>query len=254
MFDRVDGFILDAFGVLNRGDTVIPGAVERIGQMRAAGKKVVVLTNGALLTPTETRAKFARWGFDFAPHEIVSSRALVADAVATLDGPLAAIGPAGMSLGDLPATLRPLTPALLNDARGFVFLDAKGWTSQAQEALVEALRRNPRPVICANPDIVAPRDHGMTWEPGHYAHDLPVPVTFLGKPFSAAHDAALAALALPPARVAMVGDTLHTDVLGGAAAGCLTVLVKDHGFLTGHDPAPFIEASGIRPDVILSTT
>jgi ribonucleotide monophosphatase NagD (HAD superfamily) len=52
----------------------------------------------------------------------------------------------------------------------------------------------------------------------------------------------------------MVGDTLHTDVLGGAAAGCRTVLVTDHGLFAGRDTVPFIAASGIVPDFIVKTT
>ena len=45
-------------------------------------------------------------------------------------------------------------------------------------------------------------------------------------------DMAIARAGLPPDRLAMVGDTLHTDVLGGAAAGCRSVLVTDHGLFT----------------------
>ena len=55
-------------------------------------------------------------------------------------------------------------------------------------------------------------------------------------------------------RVAMVGDTLHTDTLGGAAAGCGTVLVTHHGLFKGHDVAPYISRSGIVPDIIVKTT
>ena len=49
----------------------------------------------------------------------------------------------------------------------------------------------------------------------------------------------------------MIGDTLHTDILGGQGAGLATILVTDHGILAGRDTAPFIEASGIAPDIIL---
>ena len=52
----------------------------------------------------------------------------------------------------------------------------------------------------------------------------------------------------------MVGDTLHTDVLGGAASGMGTVLITAHGLFTGRDTAPFIAASGIIPDAIVTTT
>jgi ribonucleotide monophosphatase NagD (HAD superfamily) len=52
----------------------------------------------------------------------------------------------------------------------------------------------------------------------------------------------------------MVGDTLHTDVLGGRTARLGTVLVARHGPFRGLDPAPFISRSGITPDVIAATT
>ena len=63
---RYDGFILDAFGVLNIGGTAIPGAVERIAQIRAAGKKLVVLTNGAsapqaAASPSSAQGVPANW-------------------------------------------------------------------------------------------------------------------------------------------------------------------------------------------------
>lgn len=255
-FEDVDAFILDAFGVLNRGTRVVPGAVARIAQMRAAGKRVLVLTNGALLTPAQTVAKFAAWGYDFSVSEIISSRQIAADDLAQVDGLVAAITPASDSLADLPPNLRPLTPDTLRQARAFVFLDAQGWDGPRQQALHDALARNPRPVLCANPDIIAPRDTGNSWEPGHFCHLLPpeVPVRFFGKPFAPAFDAALARLRLPAERVAMVGDTLHTDILGGAAAGCQTVLITDHGFMAGHDPAPFMQACGITPGFIAPTT
>jgi predicted HAD superfamily phosphohydrolase YqeG len=52
----------------------------------------------------------------------------------------------------------------------------------------------------------------------------------------------------------MVGDTLHTDVLGGRAAGMGTILVTDHGLFAGLDIARFIGRSGIVPDSIVRST
>jgi ribonucleotide monophosphatase NagD (HAD superfamily) len=52
----------------------------------------------------------------------------------------------------------------------------------------------------------------------------------------------------------MVGDTLHTDILGGAAAGFKTILVTDYGLFRGHPIAPYIAASKIVPDFIVATT
>jgi len=251
---RHDGFILDAFGVLNVGDGVLAQALERVGQMRALGKKVVVLTNGASATRAQALAKYRAWGFDFRDDEVIASRDLAGAALAGRGGTWAAIAPEGSEFGDLPGDVRALDDDLLARADGFLFLGSQGWDDARQAALVEALAARPRPVICANPDMVAPREDGFTWEPGHYAHALPVPVEFHGKPYADAFTAALKALDLPASRVAMVGDTLHTDILGGRAAGCATVLVTGHGFFKDVKPDAFIAATGIVPDYISDET
>ncbi|MGI9389212.1 MAG: TIGR01459 family HAD-type hydrolase, partial [Boseongicola sp.] len=42
-----DVFLLDAFGVLNVGESAIPGALDRVDSLRNAGKHVVVVSNAA---------------------------------------------------------------------------------------------------------------------------------------------------------------------------------------------------------------
>ncbi|MCA2010824.1 HAD hydrolase-like protein [Cereibacter sphaeroides] len=251
---RYDGFILDAFGILNVGDGGLPQAVERVQQIRDAGCKVLVLTNGASATKEEALAKYHKWGFDFAETEVIASRDLAGAALEGRGGLWAGIAPEGAGFDDLPGDIKALDDDLLESADGFLFLGSQGWDEQKQAKLVAALKARPRPVICANPDIVAPREEGFTWEPGHWAHDLPVKVEFYGKPYGGAYEAALKAMELPAPRVAMVGDTLHTDILGGRAAGCGTVLVTGHGFFKGVDPEGFIEATGVRPDYIADET
>ncbi|CAN0605362.1 unnamed protein product, partial [Ectocarpus sp. 12 AP-2014] len=71
---HVDAFVLDAFGVLNVGSTPIPGAVERIAQLRAMGKRLIVLTNAASDDHAFAIAKFKGLGFDFSGEEIITSR------------------------------------------------------------------------------------------------------------------------------------------------------------------------------------
>lgn len=260
--DHVDGFLLDAFGVLNVGETAIPGAVARLASLRARGKRLVVLTNAASYTRAQLLAKYHRLGFDFAPEEVVASRDV---AVARLEdiapgATWAAIAAAGDSFADIPAQVVDAVadPGALDAADGILFLSTARWSAGLQRRLVAALARRPRPLVVANPDIVAPREGGLTLEPGLFAHDLldarAVPVHWFGKPFPEAFAEGIARTGLAPSRLAMVGDTLHTDVLGGAAAGCRTVLVADHGLFAGRDARAFIAASGIVPDFIVPTT
>ena len=264
LIDRFDAFVLDAYGVLNVGERLIPGAPARLEAMRAAGKRLVVLTNGASSDRATALARYRALGLRLADHEVVASREVARDAlVAEGGGGLwAAISYPGARLDDL----APLRVARLADdaglwaaADGFLFLGSQGWDARAQHRLVEALTLRPRSVVVANPDVVAPLEGGFSLEPGHFGHALAavpgVALRFFGKPYPDAFATALTRLGTPdPARVAMVGDTLHTDVLGGRAAGMGTVLVAAHGLFRGHDPARFIAASGIVPDYIATTT
>jgi glycerol-1-phosphatase len=261
--DRYDGFVFDAFGVLNVGDTPIPGAVARICELRNAGKQMVILTNAASYTRRAALEKYRRLGFDFTADEVVSSRDVAA---ARLDqiAPGArwgAITAAGDDLADVPARCFDLLddPDTLDAVDGILFLSSARWTRAAQSRLIAALRDRPRPVVVGNPDIVAPREDGLTLEPGAFAHDLAdatgIEHVYFGKPFPDAYADALARLqGLSPGRIAMVGDTLHTDILGGAGAGMGTVLIRNHGLFAGRDLAPFVARSGIVPDWLLDTT
>jgi HAD superfamily hydrolase (TIGR01459 family) len=258
-----DGFVLDAFGVLNVGETPIPGAIARMADLRRAGKRLVILTNAASYPRPAAIAKFRRLGFDFAPEEIVTSRDAAASRLAAHapGATWAAITAEGDDLADIPAPCLDAfsVPDALDRADAILFLSTARWSAAMQERLVAALLARPRPFVVANPDLVAPREVGLSVEPGAFAHDVEdrtgvVPV-FYGKPFPDAFDDAAAALGgLPRARIAMVGDTLHTDVLGGAASGMGSILVARHGLFAGRDVAPYIRRSGIRPSRIVETT
>ena len=171
-----------------------------------------------------------------------------------LGGPEPDFADLGVAVRDLLADA-----TLFATADGFVLFSSAGWSWAHQARLAEALARRPRPVLVANPDIVAPREDRFSLEPGHFGHLLQDEVgaapAYYGKPYANAYDAARDRLGreIPPGRIAMVGDTLHTDVLGGRAAGMATILVTDHGLFRGRDPAPYIARSGIVPDVVART-
>ena len=265
--DHYDAFVLDGFGVLNVGLEPIPGAAARMAELEAAGKELIVLTNGATQPLAAAVAKYERMGFRFGPERIVASReaaarALERHAPSRADGPLwgVAANAAGEMDGIEAATVPLLDdPAAYSEADAFLLLSSVAWNEQRHERLARALAERRRPVVCANPDVTAPFPGGLSLEPGHYAHDLAdrglaEPVHY-GKPFPLAFAMAMERLeGVPPHRVAMVGDTLHTDILGGRAAGMGTVLVADHGLFRGRTVEPFIERSGIRPDWVVATT
>ena len=263
LVDRYDAFILDGYGVINVGAEPVPGIVDAVQALRAAGRVVMVLTNGAGRPVRWTARRYAEWGVGIPEHLVVSSR----DA---LEAELAAHPRPGlwgvMAKPDSELETLLVETALLGDddslyreAAGFVLLRSGAWTVERHRRLAEALRIAPRPVLVANPDVSAPYPDGsFSAEPGYWAIRLEaetgVRCDGFGKPFDHAFELALARLGaagLHRDRVAMVGDGLYTDILGGLAAGLGTVLVTDHGLVKDLDWREWSLRTGISPDHVI---
>ncbi len=259
--DPFDVILFDAYGVLNLGEAAIPGAVARLDALRRAGKRIMIVTNSAAYPKRVMMARYARMGFDVTPSEVTSSREALLLKLAGLPHRrwgLMMPGDYGQEeIEGLGARLLADDASEYDRAEGFLLVGSAGWTEARQSLLSAALAARPRPVLVGNPDIVAPRVEGLTLEPGHYAHRLAglpgVAPAFFGKPFPEVFDLALSRLSPRPApeRVLMVGDTLHTDILGGRRCGFATALVTDHGALAGQDVDVAIAASGIVPDFVI---
>ena len=260
--DQFEVFVLDAFGVLNVGEEPIPGVSERIGSLQAAGKLVFVLTNSASFDAARTLAKYHRLGFGFLPDQVITSRDIAAEYLADCEqsmswGIIAADEPQNdLSVARLVRVDGDVAAA--NHVDGIVFLSSANWDFEHQARLVKSLAAWPRRVIVTNPDLVAPREQMLSLEPGFYAHNIQdetgIAPVFFGKPYANAFEAVrkrMGEVSIPPHRIAMVGDSLHTDILGGAAAGWRTVLVTDYGLLRDRDVVGDIEGCGIVPDFIV---
>jgi len=258
--DHFDVFLLDAFGVLNLGKTGINGAVERVQLLKNMGKTVLVLTNGARLPSENALKKFLKLGFHFDLSDIVSSRDALAAAITPLpdDGFWGVMSSQNSQIETLGVPCRRLEDDKLtyDRASGFILLSASEWNESRQLLLRECLAKAPRPILVGNPDIIAPRGSHFSLEPGHYAYelgrDLKLELQLFGKPFANIYDLAFKRLPnVDLSRVAMVGDSLHTDILGGVAYGVKTVLVTEHGLFSGFDCRRFIMETKIVPDFII---
>lgn len=261
--DEFDVFVLDGFGVLNVGEETIPGAVDRVAQLQAMGKQVLVLTNGATLPVEKTVEKYTKWGMRIALSDVISSRNALEQALLNEDDQIL-WGVIATDFAQIDR-LAPRTRLLTDNADdyasvdGFVFLSSLDWTDSRQALLHDALSTRTRPMLVGNPDLVAPREDAMSLEPGLFAHQLAdaglCTPQFYGKPFHNVFDIAAKRISdIEPHRIAMVGDTLHTDILGGASYGWRTVLVKNHGLMKEADDEHSFANTGIRPDFVASTT
>lgn len=268
ILDQFDGLILDGYGVINIGAEPIDGIAGLLQRARALDLPVVVLTNGASFPSSRTAEKYRSWGLDIADHAVVSSRDAVlrqlqstppASCLLSLDWasqPLGLDPSSGME--ELRAGNHQQLAGQLRHAGAIVMLGTIGWDEQAHQILAAGLIDNPRPLWIANPDISAPQPAGFSAEPGYWAARLlaetGIRPVWIGKPHRPAFELgferleSLAGRQLDPGRIAMVGDSLHTDILGGSSFGLQTVLVTGYGLLAGADIEAIINKTGIMPD------
>jgi HAD superfamily hydrolase (TIGR01450 family) len=251
--DDVDAFVFDAFGVLNVGETMIPGADRRLDQLRERACAIRILTNAASYDRAGAIAKFKRLGIRVADDEIITSRE--AALLHVRDGDWGVIATDADQLDDLPASCKRLEDdiAVFDAVDQFLFLSSAAWTQDRQDLLMNAMLKRPRPLLIGNADLAAPRDDGFSVEPGYFGHliadEFPDHVRFFGKPFPEVYDLIAASLSgVSPHRIAMCGDTLHTDILGAAAQGWRTVLVTQDGLFAGYDTEQFSERSNLFAD------
>lgn len=251
--DQIDAFVFDAFGVLNVGETAIPGAVERLKQLRELGCAIRVLSNAASYDPGSVIGKFKRLGFDLQDGEIITSRE---SALFNLDschwGVIAARGDALSDITQKTTVLED-DPAAYGAVDKFLFLSTADWTDERQELLEQALICKSRAIRIANADLVAPRDDGFSLEPGYFGHRIAdvtlANVKFFGKPFS--HVYKMIEASLPNVelnRIAMCGDSLHTDILGASAAGWRSIFVTKDGLFAGSNAGSYVDQSGLWAD------
>ncbi|MEC8643459.1 MAG: HAD hydrolase-like protein [Pseudomonadota bacterium] len=262
---HVDALILDGFGVINVGARLIDGIGEVLELAAARDVAVMVLTNGAGQGAAASWAKYRDWGLPITRPQVVSSRdALEAALPAVAAGRIvAALGPAARPLGIGNELTLAADADLFDRADCFAFLGSAGWDESLQAALEGALTQGGRDLFVGNPDISAPLGGAFSAEPGYWAvramQATGVQPRWYGKPHRAAFDLALARLEqvhgrpFARGRVAMVGDSLHTDILGARAAGLQAVLLTGYGLFCDGGAHDMIGACGIAPDWIAAT-
>jgi len=269
-----DHFILDLWGVLHDGVRAYPHAVETLRRLRAADKRVLVLSNA----PREVaviREQMRRLGLaDDLYDLLMSSGQDVHDHLRHRpDAWYRALGRRMHHIGpERDHGLREgLDVELVDGVEAAEFMLVTGppqpekglapWEPVLARAAARGL-----PMICANPDVVVMRGETPEMCAGALAQRyeaLGGEVRYHGKPTPAIYRTCFELLGHPdPARVMAVGDSLPTDIAGATAAGITGVLVTggihagELGVRMGEAPAPealsrLCDGRGIRPTAAL---
>lgn len=257
----------DAFGVLKTHNSLIPGIEKTFAYLRETEKDFYVLTNDASRSPDELAESYHRLGLmDIVPDCIISSGMLAREylGLKVRNGTVAYLGTdesahylETLGLHTLP--IRDLDIDNIGDVNALVMLDDEGfdWNVHLSKT-VNLLRRRNIPVVVANTDRTYPMSsQHVAIAIGGVADMIEniVGKHFIrfGKPdaqmFIFAYEHIKNYPNVSKKEILMVGDTLHTDIMGGNKFGLDTALVLT-GNTQAQDAEMKIGSTGIIPTYI----
>lgn len=263
LLDRYDAFLIDQFGTLHDGVRAYPGAAAALERMRAAGRRVVLLSNSGRPAGPNAR-RLAAMGIGPAGYDLLLTSGEIAARLIEAGRLPVARGVSRCLLLERPGEGSvldrvPFRAVEADQAELVLIAGSEGDRLPLDwyEELLAPLARRGVPALCLNPDRLMLTGQGLAFSAGRIAEAyaaLGGAVTWIGKPHPSVYQAALEALGTPdPARVAGIGDSLEHDIAGARAAGCDAWLVRK-GIIEGWSDAAILDECarrGARPDGLL---
>jgi HAD superfamily hydrolase (TIGR01458 family) len=239
---RVDGLLLDIDGVLVVSWEPIPGAVDALARLRAAGIPFRLITNTTTVTRAGIAEVLTRVGFEVSAAQVLTAP-LATAAFVRRNHPgarcfLLGVEDIAADLEGIELVDRDADVVIVGGAdEAFTFHNInRAFRMLMDGAALVAMHRN----------LYWMESDGLSLDAGAYvlgfeaASGAVAEVT--GKPAPDFFRSALELLGLPAERVAMVGDDLVNDVLAAQTLGMSGVLVRTGKFrgeaLAGADVQP----------------
>jgi len=218
----------DLDGIVYRGETAVPGAIERFNFWRAQGLPYCFVTNNAEKSAEAFAEKIRGLGIDCAPEQVMTSGDVALEHVRAhyaAGTRLYCIGSAALKarIGDAGFVLADKDVEIV-----LVALDRQFNYEMMKTGLRNVLAGAT--LIGTNPDLIRPVADGF--EPGAGAITQSIAIAagvtplYMGKPGPAIIEAALARLGVEPESAIMLGDQLDTDILAAQRARVRGVFVE----------------------------
>jgi arabinose operon protein AraL len=245
------GWLLDLDGTIYLGERLIPGADAAVGALRAAGRRVAFLSNKPLQTRAEYAAKLSRLGVPATPDDVINSSLVLARHLRERDpgAPVFVIGEPPM-LEEMRAHGFEVRPD--EHVRWVVIAFDRTFDYAKLNTALQAVKRGAR-LIATNPDRTCPVEGGEIPDCAGMIAAVEAVTdrrveTIVGKPSPIILAVALAALGVPAADAAIVGDRIETDIVMGRRLGLGTVLVLS-GVTRADDP----RIAAVAPDHVVGS-
>jgi len=266
LIPKYKAIFLDSYGVVKNHMGLIDGVPAVIEYIRECDIPFKILTNDASRSPQKQSQRFAESGLHLEASEIITSGMMAKKFLKNKisSGKVAYLGTKSSAQYIIRANLEAIPVAdvnLLNidEVTAMVFLDDEGFNWNVDiNATLNLLRKRNIPAIVANSDTIYPvAKNNVAIATGGIAqlveNILGRKFIHFGKPdsqmFMYAFEKVNEIGYIKRKDVLMVGDTLHTDILGGNKFGVDTCLVLS-GNTSAKNAKSSIRSSGVIPDFI----
>jgi HAD superfamily hydrolase (TIGR01458 family) len=242
--------LLDIDGVLTVSWRALPGAVEAVASLRAAGYRLRFVTNTTSRARPVLSETLAEAGFDIAADEIYTAAAATGAYLRkTHPGARCFL----LTSGGLGADFEGIALAETGESADVVVVGGAG-IEFGYDALNHAfhLLQTGVPLVAMHRNVYWQTRDGLSLDAGPYIRALEqaagVEAAVIGKPAPGFYEQALADLGVTAERVVMVGDDIEADVRGAKAAGITAVLVRTGKFRDSDLAHP-----AVVPDAVLES-
>ncbi|MFE1313043.1 TIGR01458 family HAD-type hydrolase [Streptomyces sp. NPDC058755] len=244
--ESVRAVLIDIDGVLTVSWKPLPGAVEALRRIRAAGLGVALVTNTTSRTRASIAETLAGAGFEVDAEDVLTAPALTAAHLAEhFPGARCAL----VNSGDIEEDLGGIT--LVDERPDVVVLGGAGpeFDYAALNRAFGFLQQGAR-LLAVHRNLYWRTEAGLQLDSGAFLLGLEkaarVEAEVMGKPSPAFFEAALARLGVTADQALMVGDDVESDVLAAQRVGIAGVLVR-----TGkYQPETLAGASGTPDHVV----
>ncbi len=232
--DSYDAFLCDLDGVVWLGHEFLPGAVETIDGLLAAGKGFCFVTNNPRLAPSDQARLLREGGIGVEDGQVVTAASTLIRLAIERHGegaPVLGIGTSSFREQLAAGGFDLLPPEDSGSAKAVLMSGHLGFDYEELKR-ASMLVRGGADLIATSADPTMPMPDGL-W-PGSGAMLAAIETaagrkgTTTGKPAPALYEAGLDVLGRP-ARVAMIGDRPDTDIAGAQAIGLDGILVTAAG-------------------------
>ena len=246
---EIDALLMDLDGVLYTGDQPIEGGKEAIAFLREEEYPLRFVSNSTRRSRASIASRLQRMGYEISPSDILTPAIVAAQMIREKMQTSCLL----LSTGDVSRDFSDAGITTEQEQACCIVVGDAG-EQFTYNRLVLAFRR-----LLAGADLIALEkdrywmgSEGLMLSAGPFVVALEYAsgrkAQLVGKPSSAFFSQAIANLDTPPARIAMVGDDLETDIRGAQSCGMKGILVR-----TGKFRMKSLEQSVIQPDYLLDS-